>query len=322
MSRPLRLEYPGALWHVTSRGVERRDIYLDDADRRWFLALLARVVERYRWIVHAYVLMTNHYHLLIETPIPTLSRGMQMLGGEFAEFFNVRHCRAGHLFQGRFKAHLVEKESYLLEVARYIVLNPVRAKMVECAREWPWSSYRATAGMESVPSWLMVQTILEHFDPWDSATAADLYRQFVAEGVGGESSPWEKLVAQAYLGGEEFLAGVQEKLAKRDLSAEHRFDQKNVVLATLDQVREIVLEVWKSGGLSKSGGEDVRQAFALLGRREALGKLAEIGRMLHVRESGARYLIRCAEERERSDRLFGDRIERARVKISYCELQM
>src|SRR5436190_398186 len=118
MPRPLRLEHPGALWHAHNRGVERRDIYLDDRDRSAFVELLASTVETYHWRVHAYVLMTNHFHLLAETPEPTLSRGMQFLTGEYADHFNHAHGRSGHLIQGRFSSHLVEKESYLLEVSR------------------------------------------------------------------------------------------------------------------------------------------------------------------------------------------------------------
>jgi putative transposase len=109
VSRPLRLEYPGAVWHVTSRGNERRDVFRDDEDRGRFLAVLAWTVGLFRWRLHAYVLMGNHYHLLLETPEPTLSRGMRQLNGVYTRAFNRRHRRSGHLFQGRFKAIVVEK---------------------------------------------------------------------------------------------------------------------------------------------------------------------------------------------------------------------
>ena len=131
MARQLRLEYPGAVWHVTSRGNNRQDIYVDDDDRLMFLGLLAEAVRRFRWIVHAYTLMTNPFHLVIETPVPTLSRGMKWMNGKYAQWFNRRHKRCGHLFQGRFKGFLVEKESYLLTLIRYVALNPVRADMVK-----------------------------------------------------------------------------------------------------------------------------------------------------------------------------------------------
>jgi len=137
MARPLRIEYEGALYHITTRGNARAAIFLADEDRNLFLKTLSEVPIRYGWICHAYCLMPNHYHLLVETPSPNLSRGMQLLNGIYTQEFNRQHKRSGHLFQGRFKAILVEKESHLLELARYIVLNPVRAGMVTSIDDWP-----------------------------------------------------------------------------------------------------------------------------------------------------------------------------------------
>jgi len=160
MARPLRIEFPGAVYHITSRGNALQDIYVDDADREAFLDVLTRVVERFHWLCHAYCLMGNHYHLLVETLEPTLSRGMRQLNGVYTQRFNRRHGRAGHLFGGRFKAILVEREAYLLELCRYVVLNPVRAGLVRAAKDWPWSSYRATAGLAEAPPFLTVDWIL------------------------------------------------------------------------------------------------------------------------------------------------------------------
>ena len=142
MARPLRIEYDGALYHITSRGNERKAIFRDDEDRKNFLDNLLKVDERFNWICHAYCLMNNHYHLIIETPDGNLSGGMRQLNGIYTQYFNRRHKRAGHIFQGRYKAVLIEKESYLLEVSRYVVLNPVRAKAVETPEDWQWSSYK------------------------------------------------------------------------------------------------------------------------------------------------------------------------------------
>lgn len=146
MARTLRLEFEGALYHITSRGNRRETIYETPDDRERFLEILGGVREKYNWLCHAYCLMGNHYHLLIETPEANLSKGMRQLNGVYTQCFNKAHARVGHVFQGRYKAILVEKETYLLELARYIVLNPVRAGMVSSPSEWPWSSYRATAG--------------------------------------------------------------------------------------------------------------------------------------------------------------------------------
>ena len=155
MARPLRIEYPGALYHVTSRGNARKRIFKDDGDRELFLRVLAFVVERCHWICHAYCLMDNHYHFLIETPEANLSQGMRQVNGVYTQAYNRGHGKVGHLFQGRFKAILVDKESYLLELCRYVVLNPVRAKLVDRSEDWPWSSYRATAGIEKAPAFLI-----------------------------------------------------------------------------------------------------------------------------------------------------------------------
>ncbi len=154
MSRPLRIELSGGVYHVTSRGDGREDIFWDDADREAWLALLGEVCERFNWRCHAWCQMTNHYHLVIETPEGNLSQGMRQLNGVYTQSFNRRHRRVGHVFQGRYKAILVEKDSYLLELARYVVLNPVRAGMVRDAEDWPWSSHPAMLGRIATPSWL------------------------------------------------------------------------------------------------------------------------------------------------------------------------
>ena len=144
MARPLRIEFPGALYHVTARGNARAPIFLEDADRQLLLATLGDAHERHGWLCHAYCLMPNHYHLLLGTPEANLSQGMRQLNGLYTQRFNRRHDRVGHVFQGRFKGILVERGAHLLELARYIVLNPVRAGIVACAEAYRWSSLRAT----------------------------------------------------------------------------------------------------------------------------------------------------------------------------------
>lgn len=129
MARPLRIEYPGAVYHLTSRGNRQEAIFQDDEDRYGFLDIFGKTVRRYNWICHAYCLMDNHYHLLVETPDGNLSLGMRQLNGLFTQLINRRHGKVGHVFQGRFKSILVEKEAHLLELCRYVVLNPVRAKL-------------------------------------------------------------------------------------------------------------------------------------------------------------------------------------------------
>ena len=148
MARPLRLEVPDGIYHVWNRGVNRADIVFDDEDRWYFLLLLQEVIRRFGWIIHEFQLMTNHFHLIFSTPDPTLSRGMKRLEQKFVEHINRRYDRCGPLYQGRFKAQLVQGGTYLLTLLRYTALNPVRAKMVERPEQYRWSSYRWLAGFE------------------------------------------------------------------------------------------------------------------------------------------------------------------------------
>ena len=210
MARPLRIEFAGALYHVTARGNAQENIYGDDNDRQRFLSLLLNTVNRYNWYCHAYCLMDNHYHLLIETNTPTLSKGMKFLNGTYTQYFNWQHQRAGHVLQGRFKAILVQKETYLLELARYIALNPVRAHMVRSAKAWKWSSYRATAGYEEGDACLTTEWILAGFAK-TKKVAQQRYRDFVQQGK-GQPSPWQQLQNQIYLGDEDFVNDMQGKL--------------------------------------------------------------------------------------------------------------
>jgi len=193
------------LCHITSRGNAREKTFFTRSDREAFLDILGEVVERYGWICHAYCLMTNHYHLLVETPNANLSRGMRHLNGVYTQWVNRQMKRAGHIFQGRFKSILVEKESHLLELARYIVLNPVHAKIVRSPREWQWSSYRATAGEVAVPDFLTVTWILEPFGDTRARKIA-AYRKFVRQGKGVKI--WDDLRHGHLLGTEEFVAQI------------------------------------------------------------------------------------------------------------------
>ena len=207
MTRPIRIEFCGALYHVTSRGDRREAIYEDDEDRSRFLEVLAQVVADANWVCHAYCLMGNHYHLVIETPDKNLSKGMRQLNGVYTQMSNRRHGRVGHLLQGRYKAILVDADSYLRELTRYVVLNPVRAGMVAGPAAWPWSSYRATVGIDPSPTWLVVDGLLAQFGT-RRAQAVQRYATFVAEGIGGESI-WRHLNRQVFLGDDAFVERMQ-----------------------------------------------------------------------------------------------------------------
>lgn len=213
MARPLRLEFAGALYHVTSRGDGREAIFRAEADRQVFIDVLAGVWGRFNWVIHAYCLMTNHYHLLVETPDGNLAKGMRELNGVYTQRFNRIHQRVGHVFQGRYKAIIVQKETYLLELARYVVLNPVRAHMVACAGAYPWSSYRAMTREDAAPDWLETRAILAMFGQTEAQAIAS-YRSFVAAGT-GEPSPWEDLKRQVFLGTDAFVESMQSRVPAR-----------------------------------------------------------------------------------------------------------
>ncbi|MES2017300.1 MAG: transposase [Pseudomonadota bacterium] len=198
MVRPLRIEFPGALYHVTARGNRRDRIYVDNFDRTLWLDILASVCARFRFSVHAYCLMPNHYHLLLETPRAQLSVGMRQLNGAYSQAFNRRHRLVGHVFQGRYAAVLCEKESYLKELARYIVLNPVRAHMVNSIDDWPWSSHAYMMGREPTPPWLHARYLLSHFDD-DIEKARRTYLAFTLDGMNARR-PLDEVRHQMFLG--------------------------------------------------------------------------------------------------------------------------
>jgi len=214
MARPLRIEYPNAVYHVTSRGNARNKIFLGDQDRENFLFVLGAVVKRFNWLCHAYCLMDNHYHLMIETPDANLSRGMRQLNGVYTQKYNWWHSKTGHIFQGRYKSILVEKENYLLELCRYVVLNPVRARMVQIPDEWRWSSYEATSGFKTVPGYLTVGWILRMFSS-NTKEAQKRYRKFVSEGI-QTGSPWVDLQGQVLLGEEGFIDKFKDHLTDKE----------------------------------------------------------------------------------------------------------
>lgn len=207
MSRPIRIEFPDALYHVTARGDRRESIFEDDQDRLTFLTTLEQVIKQFNWTCYAWCLMDNHYHLLIQTPDGNLSKGMRQLNGVYTQASNRRHRRVGHLFQGRFKAILVDRDAYLLELARYIVLNPVRAGMVKAPCDWAWSSYRASMGLEPASPWFADEGLLAMFAKRRSL-AQQRYEQFVSEGI-KVNSPWSNLKGQVFLGDEQFVARMQ-----------------------------------------------------------------------------------------------------------------
>ena len=211
MARPLRITFPGAFYHVTSRGNERKAVFKNDRDREKFLEYLGTATERYNAVIHAFCLMDNHYHLLLETPSGNLPRIMHHINGAYTTYFNVKKGRSGHLFQGRYKAILVEKDEYAIELSRYIHLNAVRAKMVKTPSAYTWSSYCYYIGRKESPEWLHRDFILGYFSETTSA-AQKRYREFVISLVGHEyESPLNEVTASVLLGTKEFIEYIKDQ---------------------------------------------------------------------------------------------------------------
>jgi REP element-mobilizing transposase RayT len=222
MTRPLRIEYPDAYYHVINRGNYQEKIYFNDRDKEKFLEYLEKAAERFSVIFHGYCLMSNHYHLLIQTPDSNLSMAMQWINVSYATYFNRKRDRHGHLFQGRFKAILIDADEYLKHLSRYIHLNPVRAKMVSSPADYPWSSYRAFIGKEKVPRYLETDWLLSTFGK-TKKQARQSYMDFVEKVDAKSLENPSDLVSEGFLlGDSNFLKWVKETfLSDRD-------DQKEI----------------------------------------------------------------------------------------------
>ena len=317
MARPLRLEHSGAIWHVTSRGNARQDIALDDTDRGRFVETLARVVTAVRWRLHAWVLMTNHHHLLVETPEANLARGMQQLNGIYSQAFNRRHDRVGHLFQGRYKGILVEREAHLLELVRYVVLNPVRAGMVRTPADHRWSSYAETAGLRDAADWLEVDWTLAQFGSRLDA-ARRRFREFVSEGRSAHYHPWEELRGQVCLGGDHFVESLAERARDAALSPEVPRSQRSLrPRPGLDIVESEVRSAFSVSGneMAVRSLHPARKAFALLGRRVSDARLAKIAEPLGITARSVSSLVRAAEALEARDPTFQRRLRATQDRL-------
>ncbi len=222
MARPLRIEYPGAFYHVMHRGNDGKDIFKSNRDREKFLEYVGKAVERYDIKIHSYCLMTNHYHLLIETPHPNLSQAIKWINVCYAAYFNRRRRRSGHLFQGRFKAVVIDADEYLKHLSRYIHLNPIRAGMVDRCKDYPWSSYPVFGGYVKAREWLETDWLLSLFDK-SRKIAMERYREFV-ESVQREKieNPSKDIVGGVILGGSEFINWIKSNF----LSKNHDYKEK------------------------------------------------------------------------------------------------
>lgn len=282
MARPLRLEFESALYHVTSRGDRRGTIYHDDTDREAWLSILGTTCERFNFVIHAYCQMTNHYHLMVETVDAGLHRGMRYLNSTYAQHVNRRHGFVGHVFQGRYKAILCQKETYLLALARYIVLNPVRAAMVALPDEWRWSNYRHVINGNNKPAWLDTDWVLSHFAQ-DRELATAGYRDFVAAGTTAPS-PLRDVSHQFLLGDSGFVAGYFDSMDASGLAEVPRAQRKPAA-GPLEQYFDDYLD----------RDEAIARAYL-----STAYSMAEIARYLHI---SARTVSRAVQRIEARDRV-------------------
>jgi len=296
MARPLRIEYPGAFYHITARGNEQKDIFRDDKDREKFLDYLETATGRYKAVIHVYCLMSNHYHLLLSTPDGNLSQIMRHINGGYTTWFNKWHNRYGHLFQGRYRAILVDADPYAGELSRYIHLNPVRAGMVRLPEDYQWSSYKAYSGKAKPSRWLATDWLLQYFGQ-KPAAAKKAYVFFVNAAMGTEQEdPVKEATSTLILGKSKFIDDIREKyLGSRE---------KGRDIPALKELSKNSLE-----GIIKAAQDEfrgkpelARKAAIYLSHRYSGRSLREIGKMFEIGESavshaGSRFEAQMKESR-------------------------
>jgi putative transposase len=289
MARPLRIEYPDAFYHVTARGNERKDIYRDERDRERFLAYLETAVVRYKAVIHVYCLMNNHYHLLLSTPSGNLSQIVRHINGAYTVYFNKRHHRFGHLFQGRYKAILVDADEYAGELSRYIHLNPVRAGLTNLPEEYPWSSYPNYIGKRKTPGWQMTNWLLQYFGK-SPTEARRKYRAFVEAKIGvAAEDPLKESIAFAILGRPDFI----EEVKRKYLWGRERNRDVPAVAALTRQAPQKIAERVRLAFEDKP--EHARKIAIYLSHRFSGIPLKEIGKQFGIGESAVSQASRRLE---------------------------
>ncbi len=312
MARPLRIEYPGAYYHVTSRGNEQKDIFKSQRDREKFLEYLESATTRYGAVIHAYCLMSSHYHLLLETPGGNLSQIMRHINGAYTTYFNIKRKRAGHLFQGRYKAILVEADEYLAELSRYIHLNPVRVGIVERPEQYRWSSYPSYTGQSKPPAWLGTGFILGCFAK-KIENAQKKYRTFVEDRLGKEyESPLKRTIGTSILGSADFV---------EEVTTTHLQGKEDGNIPALRQLnsRPTPEEIMKEAQAEFAEDEKLaRRAATHLCHKYSGLRLREIGECFSVRDTAISEASRRFAREMDGDRKLRERVERIKGKLKIC----
>jgi putative transposase len=314
MARPLRIEYPGAYYHVTSRGNEQKDIFKSKRDREKFLGYLESATTRYSAAIHAYCLMSNHYHLLLETPAGNLSQIMRHINGAYTTYFNIKRKRAGHLFQGRFKAILVEADDYLAELSRYIHLNPVRVGIVAKPEQCQWSSYRSYAGDSVPPEWLKTGFILGCFAK-KPADAQKKYRSFVEDRIGTEhESPLTETFGSSILGSSDFIDEIStlhlEGKKDENIPALHQFTRRPSPEEIINEAKAAFADDEKLA----------RRASIHLFHKYSGMRLREIGDRFNVRDTAISEASRRFAKELETDENLRRYLEKIEGKLTKCRM--
>jgi putative transposase len=316
MARPLRINYPGAFYHVTSRGNDRKNVFKSERDREKFIEYLDSATQRYDAVIHAFCLMDNHYHFLLETPSGNLPQIMRHINGAYTTYFNVKRARSGHLFQGRYKAILVEIDEYAKELSRYIHLNPVRAKMAKTPEEYKWSSYQFYIGAQKPPDWLYRNFILGYFGNKVSIAQKE-YRKFVSILVSEKySSPLDEVVGSTLLGSPGFISFIKDnflsgKKPDKDLPALKGLIEKASMKDIFDEVEAVL------------GKQPVlaRSVKMFLCQRYTGEKLKDIGTHFGIGESGVSHASRRVVDKTRNDKKLKTKIAKIERKLNLSRMK-
>ena len=316
MARPLRIAFPGAFYHITARGNERKAVFKSKRDRERFLEYLETATDRYRAVIHAYCLMDNHYHLLLETPAGNLSQIMHHVNGAYTTYFNVKRARSGHLFQGRYKAIVVEKDEYAKELSRYIHLNPVRAKMVQTPEEYAWTSYNFYIGKDKAPPWLQRQFILDYFGR-SIKVAQKGYEKFVSQIVDKDyESPLKDVLGSALLGSQAFIDYIKNEFVSKQKSDRNVPALKQ--LASQASIPDICQAVESVLGETPRRSRKVQ---IYLCRKHSTASLAVIGDRFGIGDSAVAQSYSRFLNEIKTDRRLRRKVDRIEKLIKMCNVE-
>ncbi|MDP8262375.1 MAG: transposase [Candidatus Ancaeobacter aquaticus] len=311
MSRPLRIEYPGALYHVTARGNERKNIFGSERDNEKFLSYIESAHDKFGLIVHAYCLMPNHYHLLIETPHSNLCKCMHFINSSYTKYFNIKTKRAGHLFQGRYKSILVDKDNYLMALTRYLHLNPVKAKTHKKPQEYKWSSYRYYVLNDPAPLYMHTEFTLGFFNKNKNE-----YRKYVeVDSNNIVDGPYNKINVGCILGDDDFVREVKEKYIAVDRKTRDLPDLRNITKRNLSP--NTIRQKIKSHGIINE--QEINKIMVYLLRKMTDMSLAEVARSVYddkIGVSGVSQITRRMEASRLKNQKFNKIIQNCKTELS------